>query len=159
VEPNDAEALKTILVVDDDPEIREVVFQFLKPHYIVLVAESGSEALQVSRQFKGEIQVLLSDFQMAGMSGIDLAMAITVDRPKLKVLLMSGFSKGLLVLNEGWHFLSKPFMGSQLRSLVETLANPDKISRFTDLERAELGDVKPPRLSPEVSRYKTSLEK
>ena len=60
----------------------------------------------MSQQFKGEIQVLLSDFQMAGMSGIDLATAITVDRPKLKVLLMSGFPSGLLVLNDGWHFLS-----------------------------------------------------
>jgi hypothetical protein len=46
-------------------------------------------------------------------------------------------------------FPFKPFLASQLRSLVETLANSDKISRFTDLERAEPGDVKPPRLGPE----------
>jgi DNA-binding NtrC family response regulator len=156
--PNNHTAVnKTVLVVDDDLDIREKVSEMLKDvHYNVLTAATGSSALRVSRQFKGEIKVLVSDIQMEGVSGIDLASAITVDRPKLKVLLISAFPKGLLVLNEGWHFLSKPFMASQLCALVETLANPDKVSRFANLEQAELGSVKPPRRSPEVSRYKLS---
>jgi len=150
----------TILIVDDDPSIRDLVSGILRAaNYNVLIAETGPEGLQVAREFKGEIRVLVSDFQMPGMSGMDLASAMTVDRPKLKVLLISGFPKGLLVLNEGWHFLAKPFAASQLRALIETLGNPDKISRFADLESAELGNVKPPRLSPEVSRYNASLKK
>jgi hypothetical protein len=44
------------------------------------------------------------------MSGVDLATAMTIERPQLKVLLMSGFPEGMLVLNEGWHFLAKPFV-------------------------------------------------
>jgi FixJ family two-component response regulator len=55
---------------------------------------------------------------MPGMSGIDLATEMTIERPHLQVLLMSGFPAGMLVLNEGWHFLAKPFIGSQLRALV-----------------------------------------
>ena len=159
--PNNHKAVKkTVLVVDDDLDIREKVSEMLKDaHYNVLTAATGPSGLRVSQRFKGEIQVLVSDFLTEGISGIDLASAITVDRPKLKVLLMSAFPKGLLVLNEGWHFLSKPFMASQLCALVETLANPDKVSRFANLETAELGDVKPPRLSPEISRYKASQEK
>ena len=39
---------------------------------------------------------------------------MSVDRPQLKVLMMSGFTAGMLVLNEGWHFLTKPFIPSQL---------------------------------------------
>jgi DNA-binding NtrC family response regulator len=150
--------VKTILLVDDDPAILDLVSEVLaKSDYNVLTARTGSHALDVSRKFKGEIHVLVSDFQMPGMSGIDLASAITVDRPKLKVLLMSGFPQGLLVLNEGWHFLAKPFVASQLSALVVTLANPDKASRFAkDLEKAELGDVKPPPLSPKISGYKAS---
>src|SRR5579859_4334087 len=97
---------KTVLVVDDERGIREMVSKVLEAaHYNVLSAETGSEGLQVSRAFRDDIDVLVSDFQMDGMSGIDLASAITADRPKIKVLLMSGFPKGLLVLNEGWHFL------------------------------------------------------
>jgi YesN/AraC family two-component response regulator len=96
----------------------------------VLTAASGPEALQQSRDYKGEIDLLLSDFQMPGLSGVDLATKMTADRPNLKVLLMSGFTDGMLVLNEGWHFLAKPFISSQLKSLVAGLVSPDRTSRF-----------------------------
>ena len=120
---------KTILVVDDDPEILGSVSGFLAPNYDVLTAKSGEEALQQSKDFKNEIHLLLSDLQMAGMTGIDLATQITVQRPRIKVLLMSGFTGGMLVLNEGWHFLPKPFIPSQLRTLVAGLISPAK-SKF-----------------------------
>jgi two-component system cell cycle response regulator CpdR len=160
MEPKDHEAnVVTVLVVDDDKAVLDLVSGALaKGDYKVLTAKSGSEGLGVSRRFTGEIQVLVSDFQMSAMSGIDLATAMTLDRPKLKVLLMSSFPQGLLVLNEGWHFLSKPFISSQISALVETLARPNKVSRFAGgLEHAELGEVKPPRLSTTVARYKASL--
>lgn len=115
---------KTILVVDDEPQILSIVSGFLCGQYHVLTATSGADALQKSQKFKGEIHVLLSDFQMAGMTGIELATRITAARPEIKVLLMSGYAEGMLVLNEGWHFLPKPFILSQLRSLVAGLARP-----------------------------------
>ena len=121
---------KTILVVDDDPDILRVVVALLaNSEYNVLTAASGSTALQQSRGYPGEIHLLLSDFQMPGMSGIDLATAMTVERPELKVLLMSAFDGGMLVLNEGWHFLAKPFIASQLRALVLGLVFPDRKSQ------------------------------
>ena len=67
---------------------------------------------------------------MPALSGIDLANQITHDRPEIKVLLMSGFPEGMLVLNEGWHFLAKPFIPSQLLTLVSRLITPDKPTRF-----------------------------
>jgi hypothetical protein len=60
------------------------------------------------------------------MSGIDLATIMTADRPELKVLPMSGFPGGMPVLNEGWHFLAKPFVSSQLRALVTGLIFPNR---------------------------------
>ena len=131
--PN-TENQKTILVVDDDEKILAVVSALLAQNseYHILTASSGSKALQTSRDFKGEIQLLLSDFEMpGGISGVDLATAMTVDRPKLKVLLMSAFESGTLILNEGWHFLDKPFVASQLRALVTGLLYPDKKSKFS----------------------------
>ena len=123
---------KTILVVDDDAVVLKFVSELLREgKYDVLTATSGANALQQSRAYCGEIHLLLSDFQMPGMSGIELAIQISLDRPQLKVLMMSGFTEGMLVLNEGWHFLAKPFIPSQLRALVSGLLFPEKRSRFS----------------------------
>ncbi len=78
----------------------------------------------MAQEFKGPIDLLLSDFQMPGMSGIDLAVALTQERPDIQVLLMSGFTSGMLVLNEGWHFIAKPFLSSQLKALIAGLILP-----------------------------------
>src|SRR5580700_6041830 len=124
---------KTIFVVDDDPAICSCVSALLASKaYHILTWGNGPEALRQSRAYKGEIHLLLSDFQMPGMSGVELATAMTADRPELKVLLMSAFPEGMLVLNEGWHFLAKPFIASQLRALVAGLARPDRESRFAN---------------------------
>jgi DNA-binding NtrC family response regulator len=69
---------------------------------------------------------------MPGMNGMELATAITVKRPRLQVLLMSGFPAGMLVLNEGWHFLPKPFIPSKLRAIVMTLISSDRASKFVE---------------------------
>ena len=120
--PELQDAQKTILVADDDAKILRFVSGYLaRGNYNVLTASSGQEALQQSRDYKPEIHLLLSDFEMPGMSGIELATEISVDRPDIKVLLMSGFTGGMLVLNEGWHFLAKPFIPSQLLALVVSL--------------------------------------
>jgi len=136
----DRQHKKTILVVDDDAAILAVVSGMLAKNadYNVLTASTGSDGLQQSRNFKGEINLLLSDFQMPDMSGVDLATAMTLDRPQLKVLLMSGFPGGTLVLNEGWHFLPKPFVPSQLRALVVGLVSPDKKSQFSNSSLPEI---------------------
>lgn len=124
---------KTILVADDSPDVLNFVSTVLVDgDYNVIRAGCGEEALRQSRDYKNEIHLLLSDFQMPpGMSGIELATQLTVERPDVKVLLMSGFPAGMLVLNEGWHFLPKPFIPSQLRALVVGLVSPDKASKFT----------------------------
>ena len=115
---------KTILVVDGDPEVLRFVSGVLTDcNYNVLEAGSGSLGLERSRSFKSEIHLLLSDFALSGMSGMDLATQVTQDRPDIKVLLMSGFPGGMLVLNEGWHFLAKPFIPSQLRALIRGLVS------------------------------------
>jgi CheY-like chemotaxis protein len=113
---------KTILLVDDQPEILQVVSRILTEHkYDLLTASSGAEALAVSRQHEAKVDLLLSDFQMPGMSGVELATQLSRERPDIKVLLMSGFPDGMLVLNEGWHFLAKPFIPSQLCALISGL--------------------------------------
>jgi YesN/AraC family two-component response regulator len=85
-----------------------VISGILKNEYEILTAASGSSAVQLAREQNGEIHLLLSDFDMPGLSGIDLATALTIDRPEIRVLLMSAIGGGILELNEGWYFLAKP---------------------------------------------------
>jgi two-component system cell cycle sensor histidine kinase/response regulator CckA len=116
----------TILVVDDDAAILKIVTSILVRDYNVLRAGSCREALQLSRSYSPAIHLLLSDFEMPEMNGIALATQISLERPQIKVLLMSGFTGGMLVLNEGWHFLPKPFIASQLHALIAGLINPEE---------------------------------
>jgi len=118
---------KTVLIVDNDKAVLRTVSAILADgNYKVLTASSGSEAIQQSKSYQSPIDLLLSDFQMTGMNGMDLATRMSRDRPQLKILLMSGFTDGMLVLNEGWHFLAKPFIPSQLRTLISGLVFPEK---------------------------------
>ena len=146
---------KTVLVVDDDPNILNSVCALLADsNYNVLRAGGGAEAFQQSKDYKGEINLLLSDFQMAGMSGVDLATKMTCERPQLKVLLMSGFTEGMLVLNEGWHFLAKPFINSQLRALIAGLVSPERDSKFS--EKPATAEPKP-QPAPVLGKVRLTL--
>jgi CheY-like chemotaxis protein len=121
---------RTVLVVDDDPTVLSFVSGFLGTEFKIILANNGPEAVQRAHEFKEEIHLLLSDFSMPGMTGIEVATLITAERPQIKVLLMSGFTGGMLVLNEGWHFLAKPFIPSQLRTIIAGLISPTPKTRF-----------------------------
>lgn len=110
---------KTILFADDDGQLQEFVAALLhKCGYKVIVAGNGRDALQKAREFGGIIHLLLSDVEMPGMTGIELAIQLNQERPDTKILLISGLATGLLVLNNGWSFLPKPFVSDMLRDRI-----------------------------------------
>ena len=123
--PGDAEKAaaskrhSTILFADDNGTLQTVVAEMLQRcGYHVLVAKNGNEALQKAREFDGVIHLLLSDVDMPGMTGIELAIQLNQERPDTKILLISGLAAGLLVLNNSWQFLPKPFMSDMLRDRI-----------------------------------------
>ena len=122
---------KTILLAEDDHPVRTFVLAMLqKAGYNVIVAVDGQDGLAKSREFKGMIHLLLSDVEMPNMTGIELATQIQIDCPEIRVLLMSGMISGMLLLNEGWQFLPKPFMANLLKErirhvLLERSANAE----------------------------------
>ena len=121
--------LKEILVVDDDEEILKTVVAILKrANFRVLSAKSGPNALKVAEEADEKIDLLLSDLDMADMSGADLGEALKKTRPDLHVMLMSGGAKGsLLVLNYGWALIQKPFVPAKLVQMVtEVLHSPNR---------------------------------
>jgi len=91
---------KTILFADDDGHLQKFVAALLKRcGYKVIVAANGKDALQKARGFDGVIHLLLSDVDMPGMTGIELAIQLNQERPDTKILLISGLPTGMLVLN------------------------------------------------------------
>jgi two-component system, cell cycle sensor histidine kinase and response regulator CckA len=91
-QPLRAEAAETVLVVEDEPPIRTFMARALGSlGYRVLLAGSGSEALTVAADHAGAIDLLVTDVQMPGMQGPELARRLRVTLPGLPVIFMSGY--------------------------------------------------------------------
>jgi PAS domain S-box-containing protein len=126
--PARAEHEAIILVVEDDRAVRQLAERILtRSGYRVTTAASGSEALALVPQLGGAVQLLMTDVVMPNMSGKQLADALTVRYPDLRVLYMSGYTDNAIVhhgvLDSGTHFIGKPFTASALtRKVREVLA-------------------------------------
>ncbi len=105
---------ETILLVEDEDMVRQVARRILERNgYTVKEAGLGAEALLLSGQNSGPIHLLLTDVVMAGMSGRELADRLSLQRPEMKVLYMSGHTENAIVhhgvLDQGIAFIQKPF--------------------------------------------------
>ena len=115
---------ETILVVEDEPALRELVVSILELYgYKIYQAESGVAAIKVWEQHKNEIQLLLTDMVMPeGVSGRQLAERLQKQDSKLKVIYTSGYSPGMagkdIALLEGFNFLAKPYLPTRLAQVV-----------------------------------------
>lgn len=109
----------TILVVDDQPDIGPIAQDMLEPAgYIVLLTSDPLEALRLASQRPGDIDLLLVDVVMPVMDGRELARRMRALRPRMKIMLMSGYAVSGLA-ETGWSFLEKPFA---LNTLVQKVA-------------------------------------
>ncbi len=125
-----------ILLVDDDETIRDYVSSILTlDGYNVLVADSGERAMQLLEDRKTPLQLLLSNVQMPGITGVELGTKVSHERPEIKVMLMSGFEGGMLVLDQGWHFLHKPFVPSQLLGIIKAVLAQAPVPDLNERER------------------------
>jgi two-component system, cell cycle sensor histidine kinase and response regulator CckA len=123
------ERLETVLVVDDDEAILNVVAIILKnANFNVLKANSGPNALKIANEFTGRIELLLSDVRMPEMSGPVLSEILRQSRPDLNVILMSAFTGGELVAHHyKWPFIEKPFVAMKLVEMINrVLHKPDE---------------------------------
>jgi DNA-binding NtrC family response regulator len=123
--------LETILVVDDNESVLEVVVAVLKAeHFRVLSANSGPAAIKLAEETAETIDLLLSDVEMPQMSGPDLGEALKRARPNMHVMLMSGGPNGnLLVLNYGWAYIQKPFVPVKLVRMVNDVLHSQNRSQ------------------------------
>jgi len=117
----------TILLVEDDENLRELVSSMLAPiGYTVLAAASGTEALEIAEKDLESIALLLSDVVLRGnIDGPELARQLRAKRPDLKVLFVSGYSEtfiaGASEPGSSLELLEKPFTADDLRQRVRLI--------------------------------------
>ena len=120
-----SEPTKTLLVVDDDQEVREVEAEFLcQQSYNVLQAGSAAEALRVAASAP-TIDLLITDLSMPGVDGLELTRRFLAVHPTTPVLVVSGSLPVLRTLSEEdldrFGFLAKPFQFNELLQKVRLL--------------------------------------
>lgn len=110
--------MEFVLLVDDEESVRKVARMIL--HRIgghhVIEASNGLEALQCYEKYAKEITLVVTDCVMPGMSGPELIKQLRAINPSLKIICMSGYSRGLL--EEGTDFLAKPLTPDVLLNKV-----------------------------------------
>jgi PAS domain S-box-containing protein len=107
-------AAGTVLVVDDEPSVRQLAVRILeRAGFAVVAADEARSALETVQALPGSIIALVTDVVMPGMSGPELARAILRDHPGIGVVLMSGYLPGTLDISDllagGARFVAKPF--------------------------------------------------
>jgi two-component system cell cycle sensor histidine kinase/response regulator CckA len=121
---------ETVLIVEDDPHMRAVLARMIGHQgYNVLVAAHSAEALQIAQQPR-TIHLLVTDVILPGLPGPELARILRKDRPRLKVLYMSGYPPGEIkaqaAVPETADFMAKPIGRAELAMKIrEILDRPE----------------------------------
>jgi two-component system, cell cycle sensor histidine kinase and response regulator CckA len=126
--PMSVNGSETVLVVDDESGIRDLVRKVLETHgYRVLSAAHGIEALSIVGAYKAPIHLLITDISMPGMGGRELVRRLSEMRSTLPVLFVSGYPDSshldTSIPQDARTFLNKPFTPTTLTHKVRELLN------------------------------------
>lgn len=127
------EAGRTILVVEDQPEVRHLISQFLtRRGFRTLEAGDGHEALALIDAFNTSISLAILDMVLPTMSGLDVAAELQRRHPEIKVLYLSGYAGSIAMdsikRRSPEHLLLKPFTEEGLLSRVNGMLGADSKS-------------------------------
>jgi PAS domain S-box-containing protein len=127
----EGEKSETILVVEDDADLREYISDVLRDlSYRVLTSRSAQAALTILLQEDSKVDLLLTDIVMPGLSGRELGRRAEQIKPGLKILYMTGYSRNAVVhqgrLDEGVNLLEKPVSQAKLAMRVREILDQSK---------------------------------
>jgi len=122
----DLSGRETILLVEDEVIVRDLIATVLRHHgHVVLTASDAAEALEIADNYSGRIDIMVTDIVMPGDSGPELAEAMGELRPEMPVLFISGYAENALVqrgvVREEVHYLQKPFDPEKLLRKIRTV--------------------------------------
>jgi DNA-binding response OmpR family regulator len=120
------ESPRTVLLVEDDPQVRKWVHgQLERQGYNLLEACDGADALVIAELHDGPIHILVTDVVMPRMHGPALVRGLLGFRPDVRVLFISGYPEPILDGEEGFpsgsEYLQKPFQTDKLLEKIEAL--------------------------------------
>ena len=126
VEPPIPVAGETVMLVEDEAQVRDLEARMLKQlGYTVLAAANGEEAMDICQSHQGRISLLVTDVVMPNMSGKQVAEAMLARRPDIKVLYLSGYTDNTIshhgILDSSVDFLTKPFSRETLSRKVRDI--------------------------------------
>jgi signal transduction histidine kinase/CheY-like chemotaxis protein len=136
VRPASAQGSETVLLVEDEVIVRELVRKVLTTQgYTVLEVSDGPAALQLNERHPGPIHLLLTDVVMPHMSGREVAEYLGPLRPQMKILYMSGYTDDAIirhgVLEPGVDLLQKPFtpvnLARKVREVLDSSSKRDEV--------------------------------
>jgi len=124
----DLSGSETVLVVEDDRAVRELVVRVLRNRgYKILTASSGEEALRLAKSYADPVHLLLTDIVMPGMNGKELSENLIGLKGDMPVIYMSGYTKNVIarhgVLDPGVVLIEKPFHPDELLDTVRRELN------------------------------------
>jgi CheY-like chemotaxis protein len=131
----EAETSETILIVEDDADVRTYLAEVLRNlNYRVITAQNAQAALTMLLQEDRRVDLLLTDIVMPGINGRELGRRAHTMRPQLPILYMTGYSRNAVVhhgrLDEGVELLQKPVSQAQLAAQVRRLLDrPRELNR------------------------------
>jgi two-component system, cell cycle sensor histidine kinase and response regulator CckA len=125
---------ETIVVAEDEPAVRRVIVDVLSgAGHRVVAGDSGVEVLRAAASAEGPIHLLITDFVMPGMTGLELASALSALCPGLRVLVLSGYSRHHQ-LPVSMQFLPKPFTADDLLAKVREVLDAKVLDGDTLLD-------------------------
>ncbi len=143
LQPGVLSGTETILLVEDEEAVRKLVRRTLEKHgYQLLVAATGTEALEILQNHSERIHLVITDVIMPQMGGRQLAERLKALHPKIRILFVSGYTESSVLrsgnLAEGEAFLQKPFTPLALARRVRELL--DQGNGAPDAQKTERGN-------------------
>lgn len=122
-----AQGDETILFVEDEETVRVIVAQTLRSYgYTVVEAEDGADAIRLASEREHDIDLLLTDLTMPGMSGRELAARLTEERPGLGIVYTSGYPADTLDVEAGPAYVQKPYDSAELAAAVRRVLDAEQ---------------------------------
>ncbi len=145
-----ARGRETVLLVEDEPAVLRLATRMLEGQGYTVVAASGpGQAIRLAREHRGELHLLVTDVVMPEMNGRDLAKNLLSLYPRIGRLFMSGYTSDVIahegVLEEGVHFIQKPFTAQELTTQVRlSLAGEENEAQGPATAHLEAADLSEP---------------
>ena len=158
----DADA-STVLLVDDEPNLRRVLSAVLeRDGYHVLIADGGRDALKKAKAHSGRIDLMVTDFLMPDMNGLELMEATRKHHPKLRTLIISGHGTVRSAVDAmrlgAYDFVTKPFDVEQVRTIVRralAAASEEALHPAVEVSAKPAAGPAPKSLTPAVNEADT----